>query len=75
MEDEKALREMSVPAEFQFAIHKEFRLFFATQQSTEFSQTFARKCAKITLEMPNQIKSGAIKSLSSVSHEHYHGGG
>lgn len=59
--EEKALNQMHVPDNFKLSIHKDFRLFFSVIPHKDIPVTFARKCVKVILEMPHQIKSTVMK--------------
>jgi len=67
--EEKSLEELVFPETLLFPIHKNFRIFLTTFPVDYFPATFARKCKKITLELPGAIRLNTMKTLNAVTTE------
>ena len=65
--EEKQLNELVFPESFIFPIHKRFRLWLSVIPVPNFPANFARRCLKVSLELPSNIRPNTIKSLSSIS--------
>lgn len=64
--EEKALIEMVFPEHLAFPIHKKFRLWISVIPVPGFPANFARRCLKISLELPQNIRPNTIKSFLSL---------
>ena len=65
--EEKNLRDLVFPEALMFPIHRNFRLWLGTIPSADFPSNFARRCLKVSLELPTALRPNAQKSLSSVT--------
>lgn len=66
--EEKALKELVFPEEWAFPIHPNFRLWMGTIPVAGFPASFARKCLKVSLELPTSIRPNSLKTLGSIPH-------
>ena len=65
--EEKNLKDLVFPEALMFPIHKQFRLWLGTIPTKDFPSNFARRCLKVSLELPDQIRPNCQKSLSSIT--------
>ena len=65
--EEKSLRELVFPDKLALPVHPNFRLWMGTIQVAGFPQSFARKCLKVSLELPTSIRPNSLKTLGSIS--------
>ena len=65
--EEKSLNELIWPETWSFPVHKKFRLWLSVIPVPNFPANFARRCLKVSLELPSHIRPNTIKSLSSFS--------
>ena len=63
-EAEKQMRELVFPDALAFPIHKKFRLWMSVIPVPQFPANFARRCLKISLELPVNIRPNIIKSIN-----------
>ena len=64
--EEKSLNDMVFPENLAFPIHQKFRLWISVIPVPNFPANFARRCLKISLELPVNIRPNTIKSFSSL---------
>lgn len=64
--EEKMLIDMVFPENLAFPIHKKFRLWISVIPVPNFPANFARRCLKISLELPINIRPNTIKSFQSL---------
>ena len=57
---------MVFPEKLSFPIHKRFRLWCSVIPVTNFPTNFVRKCLRISMELPSNIRPNTIKSLSTL---------
>ena len=65
--EEKNLKDFVFPELLMFPIHKNFRLWLGTIPTESFPSNFARRCLKVSLELPSTIRPNCQKSLSSIT--------
>ena len=68
-EEEKCLKDFIFPENLCFPVHKNFRLWLSTIPVPHFPQDFARRCFKISRELPTAIRPSSQKSLSTVTND------
>ena len=72
-EEEKQMKELVFPELLGFPIHKNFRLWMSVIPVPNFPANFARRCLKISLELPGNIRPNTTKSISLIpNHEINH---
>ena len=64
--EEKVMKELVFPEEYAFPIHPNFRLWLGTIPVHGFPATFARKCHKVSLELPTSIRPNSLKTIGSI---------
>jgi len=64
--EEKLMKELVFPDALAFCIHKKFRLWISVIPVPQFPANFARRCLKISLELPVNIRPNTIKSINSI---------
>jgi hypothetical protein len=64
--EEKLLQEMVFPDNLAYPIHNKFRLWISVIPVPNFPANFARRCLKISLELPTNIRPNTIKSFSTI---------
>lgn len=65
--EEKYINELVFPDTLKFTIHKKFRLWISVIPVPNFPSNFARRCLKISLELPANIRPNTVKSLGSIN--------
>ena len=65
-QEEKCMDDLVFPDQLRFPISKTFRLWLSVIPVANFPSNFARRCFKITLELPTAIRPNAMKSLGSI---------
>ena len=65
--EEKALDEMVFPEALAFPIDDNFRLWCSVIPVPNFPTNFIRKCYRISMEQPTNIRPNTVKSLSTIS--------
>mmetsp|Transcript_40420 Transcript_40420/g.52990 ORF Transcript_40420/g.52990 Transcript_40420/m.52990 type:complete len:253 (+) Transcript_40420:448-1206(+) len=66
-QEEKLMKELVFPDGLGFPIHKKFRLWMSVIPVPQFPANFARRCLKISLELPVNIRPNTIKSINLLS--------
>lgn len=61
------MKELVFPDAFPFPIHKKFRLWVSVIPVPSFPANFARRCLKISLELPVDIRPNTIKSINLLA--------
>lgn len=65
-EEEQCLKDFAFPDKLALPIDKRFRLWLSTVPVPGFPQDFARRCCKVAVELPSEVRLGAQKSLSTM---------
>ena len=68
-EEELSLKDFTFPESLAFPVNNKFRLWLSTIPVPEFPADFARRCMKISVELPTSIRPGTMKALSTMSQE------
>ena len=55
-EEEACLKDFIFPENLAFPVHSKYRLFISTFPTENFPKDFARRCDKVTLELPTAIR-------------------
>ena len=66
-QEEKLMKELLFPDALPFPIHKRFRLWLSVLPMPHFPANFARRCLKISLELPADIRANSIKSINLLA--------
>ena len=61
------MKELVFPDTMPFPIHKRFRLWISVIPVPHFPANFARRCIKISLELPVDIRPNTIKSINLLA--------
>ena len=62
--EEQLMKELVFPDKLGFPLHKKFRLWMSVIPVPQFPANFSRRCLKISLELPMDIRPNTIKSLN-----------
>ena len=66
-DEELCLKDFIFPETLGFPIHKGYRLWISTIPVPNFPKEFARRCEKISLELPTDVRPSTAKSLSLIN--------
>ena len=69
--NEKSFEELSIPDRWSFPIKKSFRMFISSLPLDTFPPNFARKCTKMCLQLPMELKRNAEKNFYHIKKEHF----